>query len=432
MNLKFGILKLVIVGGLLSNFPAFANPTSDLIDPMNSEVSKNKNLSTSSLLERVLEADTEEKKYLGVVGFIDNYGEWLTVNVKGQAPVVLHVISYLLQTDNEDIAANLIRGGVTKGWLSYKFGDGVANDFVFALNGGQLSYLKALFEDAPEGLNSEMMINLSGSTVTPLALLATDEFIGLDFYKEIVSEMLNAGANPELKMENGLTPYSIASSSNNMLFVRVMQDFQESQSKGIKSLEKNTPLISSELIEMQAIADAFIEKPQSEKTQYATEKLHEMWVQMILKGYNIPADLILDELSKRRDFDLDMRINGGLSGMMAASMSPLYGGNVEYLKRLVDKGADPAILIEVPVEKGDTILVNYIQLALRKDNYKAISYLIRLGVNFITIPGSKDVFVLTEAMEQKAYLSAVLIKRAMMSAMKSELITSGTGNDSTK
>lgn len=432
MNFKYKILSVFVVGALFSGV-SLSVKAEELVDPSSISGVVAKGVTTPALLERVLSADSEEKRYLGVVGFIDNYGQWLTVSPKDQEPVIIHVTSYLLQKGHEDVATALLKNGVTKGWFSYKFADGVANDFIFALQNGQLSYLKTLFQDFPEGLNSEMMIAQGASKVLPLAILATSEYVKVDFYKEILSDMLSYGANPQMKMANGLTSLTIASSSNNMTFVRVVQDYLGSQGKGFNSLMKNTPLSSDELIEMQAIADVFIEKSKEEKASYPYDKLHEMWVQMILKGYNVAADIIFDELSTRKDFDIEKRVNNGLSPMMAAVMSPLYGGNVEYAQRLFDEGADPSILIDVPTKDGEEPLsVNYIQLSLGKDNYKSVAFMLSKGVNFVTTPGDDSVFILTEAMEQKSYLSAVLLKEALMSSVKNLPKKVGSENGSKK
>ena len=380
------------------------------IDPMQITLKAD---ASSSLLERVLQNDDEQKRYEGVVGFIEHYGQWVTLSSSAGLPARINVVSYLMQTKRGELAANLLKNGVLEGWVSYRFMDGVANDFVFALQNQDKAYLKALFTEAPKGLNSPLIVRTDGAPILPLALLATNEYTKSPFYSEVVTAMLEAGANPHQKMESGISPMLVASSSNNMLFVRVVNDFIENQSKGVQGLLSNTPLSSHEMIEMQELADTLIEQTNEEKSQYNYDRLHNMWVQMILKGYNLPADQLYAELKKRPEFDINQRATGGLSALMAAAMSPLYGGNVDYAKTLVKGGADPQQLIEIQGDDGEVIKVNLIQLALQKDNFKIVAYLITQGVNFITVPGEDDVFMLSEAMEQKAFLSATILKEAL-------------------
>ena len=141
---------------------------------------------------------------------------------------------------------------------------------------------------------------------------------------------------------------------------------------------------------------------------------------MILKGYNIAADLMYEKLTTYPKFSIDYRDNGGLSGLMAATLSEVYGGNVEYAKKLIDLGADPTVLINVQGIPGEEepIKINLIQLALEKDNYKVVGLLIVSGVDFLFLPGSDELLMLHSAMEQKAFKSAEMIRQAIMQSMK--------------
>lgn len=400
----------------LSGVPAVsASNTVSVLDP---DTIQTKNEATSSLLARVLKEEDEAKRYAGVVSFVQFYGQWVTLEGESVSPRI-HISSYLLQSGNSDIAAQLLKNGVLDGWLSYRFMDGVANDFIFALKGSHRDYLKALFKSSPNGLNTPFAVQLKGEKVTPLALMATREYMDMPFYSDILMSMLEAGANPNQKMSTGISPLIIASSTNNMQFVRVVQSFNAGQTKSLNGLLTNTPLEDSELIEMQAIADTLIEESKEKKASYKYDKLYALWVRMILKGYNIPADIMYKELKTRPEFDINSKSVGGLTPLMAASMSPLYGGNVEYASLLIDRGAEPRVL--VPVGEGeDEVRVNLLQLALQNDNYKIVALMISKGVNFISLPDHDDVLILSEAMEQRAYMSASIIKQALIQAVDYE------------
>lgn len=419
MSLKLNTLLMAVVLAVSSPMSlaqeTASSPAQDgVLDP---SLMKEEREASSALFARVLEEKDEESRYKGVLGFIEHYGEWITLSGENVSPKI-HISSYLLQTGQSSLAALLVKNGVLNGWMSYRFMDGIANDFIFALKGGHRDYLNALLKYAPKGLNTPMSIQIGGEKVLPLSLMATREYMEMPFYDDILMAMLDAGANPHQKMSSGISPMIVASSSNNMRFVRVVQTYLAGQTKSLSGLMKNTPLEESELVEMQAIADAFIEHSPEKKSRYDYTKLFDMWVQMILKGYNTPADLIYEELKKRKEFDIEGQNVDGLSPLMAASMSPLYGGNVEYAKVLIERGAQASKLTSIPGEDGKPINVNYIQLALTRDNFKIVALMIANQVNFVTAPDDEDVLLLTEAMTQKAYVSATILKEALSKAIK--------------
>jgi ankyrin repeat protein len=374
---------------------------------------------SSAILDMALKDNqSEEDRYTAVTGFVEKYGEWVTLNGSDSSPKV-HISSYLLLTKNGDLATALLRNNVYKGWLAYRFMDGVASDFVFALQNNEAGYLKELFRLAPSGLNTAFPIQLEGENVLPLSLLATNEYVKSPFYDEILLSMLENGANPHQKMSTELTPMIVASSSNNMRFVRIVQTHNSGQARTLTGLLSNTPMDNAEMIEMQAIADTFMEQSKEKKASYRLDKLHELWVQMILKGYNLPADLMYEELIGRSGFNINSPTSGGLTAMMAAVMSPLYGGNVEYAKLLIKRGVSPKTMIEIPVNNDEKTLlsVNYIQLALQGDNFKIVALMIANNVNFISLPEDESVLILAEALEQKSYISAAIIKEALLYAV---------------
>jgi ankyrin repeat protein len=394
-----------------------AQDGASLLDPMKIE---SKVEATSSLLSKVLSENSGIEQYQGVIGFIQYYGEWITLKTATGVSPRIHITSYLLQTGHESLASNLLKNGVVDGWISYRFMDAVSNDFLFALEGEYVEYLATLFQEKPNGINNEISIRLDGTNVLPIAVLATNEHKEKPRYKQILTGMLDAGANPYQKMDTGLSSLMIASSSNNMVFVRIVQDHFANESGSLKSLLKNTPLDSGQRIEMQAIADTLIEQTAEKKSKYNFAKLHDMWIQMILKGYNVPADIIYEELRKRGEFNVDYLSDNGLNAMMAAVMSSLYGGNVEYANILLDRGAVPDYLIETYTDDGAPLKIGYIQLALQKDNYKAVALLVSAGVNFVTVPDDEDTFLLSEALEQQAYLSATILRQALVSVLKNK------------
>jgi ankyrin repeat protein len=368
---------------------------------------------SSALLSRAMDVDGVEQRYRAVQGFMKMYGEWVILSaVDGTTPRI-HISSYLLKMGHEDVASALLKNGAFDGWLTYQFAGGVVSDFQFAIEDGNVEYLSTLFSVSPSGLNTPMTIMLGSEPALPLAILASSKHAKSKHYEKIIYAMLNAGANPHQKMSTGVTPMLVASSGNNVKFIRVVQNFLEGQSSNMALMLKNTPLQSNELIEMQAIADALLETPQSEKDSIPYDRLHDTWIQMILKGYNTAAEVFYLELKRRPEFEIDMQTKKGLNAMMAASMSTLYGGNVEYVSRLVDRGADVSFTINIPGDDGEIIQVGYLQLAFTSDNYKVVAQLISSGINFVHAPDNVEIPLVNEAYEQNAFLSATVIKHAL-------------------
>lgn len=426
MNSKKRLLGLLLIS-LISNLSIAAdgdielmNPVPSLVNPMSEQGEKGD--ASQQVAERILtEAGGDlQRQYEGLKGFIEFYGDWITLFSDGQTAKI-DVNSYLLIKGHSDVATLLLKTNVVKGWRAYKFLDGVASDFAIAISNGRLDYLTELFKHSPEGLNTPLQVSLDAEPVLPLAMLATNDYVSVPMYDEIVMSMLDAGASPYKKMSSGLSPIVVASANNNMQFVRIVQVHASGQTKTTKGLLSNTPLEDFEVVEMQAIADTWMEKSAATRAEYQYDKLYELWVSMILKGYNVPADLMYEELRSRPNFSIEQRINDGLSPLMAASMSRLYGGNVEYANLLIDRGAKQTALVSMPASAGQPEQkVNYIQLALQRDNYKVVALMISKGVDFVSAPDNAEILLLSEAMAQKAYVSAAVLKEALSHAIEQE------------
>ncbi|MEG3765136.1 hypothetical protein [Alteromonas sp. 14N.309.X.WAT.G.H12] len=391
-----------------SQYSLAQDPQTELVNPMSIAMQKDV---SSLMVERIFQEPEEEERFRGLDGLIKTYGPWITLESNGEAHR-MYLTSYLLQTGRDEAAAWLVRTGAVKPWMVYRFDNGVANDFVFAVSTGSLKFLAATFEVAPNGLNTPLIVTPDGQRVLPLAIIASKSSDDQSVYENIIFMMLKAGADPHKKMASGLSPMIVASGSNNSQFIQITQSFLDGQLSTPKGIFNNTTLSSEELLEMQAIADAWIEKDVEERKTYQYDKLFNLWIQMIMKGYNIPADLMYEELKSRETFDINAKSLGGVSPLMAVALSSPYGGNVEYGKRLVERGADPQQLVAIKMNQ-DTINVNLIQLALRNDNYKVIALLIVNGVDFTTLPDNPGALILAQAIEQKAYKSASVIKEAL-------------------
>lgn len=345
-------------------------------------------LERRALLESYLNMTDPQARYLKIESFAKE-NPWISLNDQPNATV--HILTYLLQRDQEDDAVLLVKNRALRGWITYNFMDSVASDYMFALQGGHVKYLAALTATYPEGVNTPFTISLDGSQILPLSVLADKAFSDKPYYEGALRLMMNAGANPAQAMANGLTAITVASSAGNTKFMQILNRVRDESTGGEVPLLQNVRQNAVETAEMQSIMDALIEKSMEDrKLTYNYVKMHEFWIQMILKGYNTPANEILRTLETYPEFNIDSKTPKGLNAMMAAAMSRIYGGNVDYMKILVDKGADPHQLYELPPEASSDkpLRSNLIQMALYKDNYKVVAFLITKGVNFILTPES--------------------------------------------
>jgi ankyrin repeat protein len=403
------LVALLSITFASSSVYAQNNIQSDVKDPMRIVIQKEV---SASMVKRIVSAPDEETRLKGLDGLIQNYGPWVTLNNNDEI-FRMYITSYLIQTGHDSEAAWLVQTGAAEPWMTYRFGDGVANDFILAASSGASKYIEAILEKSPERVNTPLVITLDGQKALPLAILASKDYENVEEYDNLLLLLLKSGANPHQKMDSGVSPMIIASSGNNSSFVSVTQSFLDGQLSTPKGMFSNTALTADEMLEMQAIADAWIEKPDDEKNSYDYDKLYNLWIKMIIKGYNLPADLMYSELKNREQFDINAKSIGGVSPLMAVSLSSSYGGNVEYGKLLIDRGADPTVLVDVNIGENDIIKVNLIQLALRNDSYKVVALYIVNNVNFSTLPDEPNALILTQAIEQKAYKSAAVIKEAL-------------------
>jgi hypothetical protein len=107
------------------------------------------------------------------------------------------------------------------------------------------------------------------------------------------------------------------------------------------------------------VNDLFTEKTNSE--------LNDLFTHFIMLGFNDAADLLWN--NERVDIDVNRKSSQGTEPLMAAAMSYIDGGNVEYAKILIDNGA----LIDIYTPKNK---ISIASIAAIKDNYKIVSILI--------------------------------------------------------
>ena len=388
-----------------------------LADFVSKEQLSLKPLYSSALIESALNESDTAQRLIQVEQLVLEKGQWVGI-ADGEGELFpLHVTNYLLQRGYEDAAVRLLRSGAVEGWVSYPFQSGVVSDFYIALKFGATRYIEALVEYQASQINKPVRITLEGNETLPIAFLSTEEHVDKPYYESVLMTLLRGGADPMITMPNGVSPMLLANISNNTRFVQIVQSFRDKQFDSPEGFFKNSPLSPSQALEMQAVADLIIEESGRYKA-LPTSKLHDFWIKMILKGYNTPADLIYDILRRRDGFDINMANEEDITALMASSISSLYGGNVEYAALLIRRGADPKQLVTFVGESGQEVQLNLMQLSLQRDNYKMIALLIREGGDFVGIPGGEpEDFLLTQAIEQNALKSVMVLREALKRLM---------------
>jgi hypothetical protein len=350
-----------------------------------------------------------------LVAYTKQNGQWLTINLKGK-PSNLHIATYLLEIGYEREAIALLGMNAIDGWVGFEFGGEYFTDIQYALAGGNSKYLQALYIKYPEKMNSQFQVGINGETSTVLGLLATKAYAILPEYESMIHLALNAGADLSTPAVGDILPEVVASTVNNIKFIKIVRGRTIGDPKlskdGKKRIYSNPMLSQVELLEEQSLIDAFIEVGLEDRDSFVLSKLHANWVDMIMRGYNNMAEVFYDELVKNDSFNINMKTAKGITALQATALSNVYGGNVSYAQRLIGRGADTKVLITLG--SGDReVTANLIELSLPGDGYQTVALFIESGVPFVYNVKDKDMLIIQEAVRHRAYKSAHIIKGAI-------------------
>lgn len=132
-------------------------------------------------------------------------------------------------------------------------------------------------------------------------------------------------------------------------------------------------------------------------------ELNNLFVNFISLGMNDAADAIWN--NKNVKIDLSRYSDNGLTALMAASITPIEGGNVEYAIKLVEHGAD----VNQGAKKSD---ISPVSLASTVDNYKVVAYLILQGAKFMS-QDKLELRPIDYALKNNSVKSAAVIKESL-------------------
>jgi ankyrin repeat protein len=147
--------------------------------------------------------------------------------------------------------------------------------------------------------------------------------------------------------------------------------------------------LSQEDLEIQSRIISYLEEQYFSKKVWTKEDKYDVfstYVDAIQIGYNDLADSIWNYSLSDENFNIDLSYYSkrNITPLMAASMSEIEGGNVEYAIKLIELGADP----EQTTKKNN---ISPLSLSAVNDNYKVLTALIVAGAN----PLKKDDMGLT-------------------------------------
>lgn len=133
------------------------------------------------------------------------------------------------------------------------------------------------------------------------------------------------------------------------------------------------------------------------------EELNNLFVNFISLGMNEAADAIWN--NKNVKIDISRYSENGLTPLMAAAITPIDGGNIEYAIKLVNKGAD----VNQGAKKSD---ISPVSLASTVDNYKVVAYLILKGAKFMS-QDKLELRPIDYALRNNSVKSAAVIKESL-------------------
>jgi ankyrin repeat protein len=146
-----------------------------------------------------------------------------------------------------------------------------------------------------------------------------------------------------------------------------------------------------------------LKKKYLDAKNYNEEELNNLFTSFISLGLNDAADAILND--KNVKIDLNRYNTNGLTPLMAAAITPMKGGNVEYAKKLIDLGVD----INKGTKNAD---VSPMSLASTMNNYKVVAVLIFNGALFMK-EDKMNFRPIDYALRNNSLESAQIIKEAL-------------------
>ena len=361
--------------------------------PQNIEFTVNE-LVIDENLKNLLNQDSFAKRYILLKGLINQKGLDLVKLKTDDKEHSIPLTSYLLLEGYEEEAIRLVEEDLSSDIKNFNFNGNTYNDLIISVFNKNLKFFKLVAEKNKDRLNEQFMFNGEEGYYLFLLVAQTKSPETNDFTKIL----LENGASPYIQTKNGYTAEKVASFENNIYLLETLHDFENKRDK--KDVLINASLPYAQKIKQQKIIENLNDGMLQDLKNKG--KLHDNWITLILYGYNEAANIVFEELKKDSSFDVNKPNAKGINALMAASMSAIPGGNIEYAIKLQNEG------INFNYEFNDTQAMH---IAVTQDAYKIVMFLIKNKYNFIQDKKGKSFFDI--AMESKSYKSAYIIKEAM-------------------
>jgi len=343
-------------------------------------------------IKSILSQETLAKRYILLKAYAGTHQD-LTIKVKNNnEESSIPLLSYLLIEGFETEAIKLVEEGVLTSFSSFDFGGNQYNDLLIAILNNQDKYFEVAARLNKENLNEQFNFNNEEGYYIFVAV-AEVKSTKSSFFTKV---LLENGASPYLQTKNGHTAESIAAQKSNNYFLEELRHFENKKAKN--EIKINTPLSYKDKIKQDRIVENLNNGLLNEISKDFT-KMHNQWITLIILGYNDAAEILYAELVKNKDFDITKPNEKGVNPLMAAAMSSVPSGNIEYALKLIDRG------IDVKFESNDT---RAIDIVVVKDSYKLLIPLMKSGENFMTNKNGEYLFEV--AMKNKSYKSAYILK----------------------
>lgn len=351
-------------------------------------------------LKNLLNQDSFAKRYILLKGLISQKGVDLVKFKINDKENSIPLTSYLLLEGFEQEAIKLIEEDIITEIKNFEFNNNIYNDFIISIFNKNLDFFKLIAQKHKDKLNEQFKFNGEEGYYLFLLVAQTKSPETNDFTKIL----LENDASPYIQTKNGYTAEKVASFENNIYLLETLHDFENKRDK--KDVLINVSLPYTQKIKQDKIIEnlnnGMIEDLKN------NNKLHDNWITLILYGYNDAANIIFEELKKDKNFNVNKPNSKGINALMAASMSAIPGGNIEYALKLKSEG------IDLNYEHKDTQAMH---IAVSQDAYKIVMFLIKNKINFIKDKNGKSFFDI--ALENKSYKSAYIIKEAMKIVVES-------------
>lgn len=298
----------------------------------------------------------------------------------------------LLENKNEDLAIKYFHKNEEIPNKLYGTENGnVTSDIIVAFENSQDKYIQEILPMV-EGINNTFRYD-NKDNFTLFMVFAKS--LNIENKEKIMDIFVKKGVNHSIKNSMGETAFDIAYKNNNYFFKELYLIKAGDEKIGLllsnDELKNTNKKLQSKIVSN--LNNGLLDDLKKDK-----EKLFETYIDFIVSGYNEAAFILESEIE-----NFEKENKRGVTPLMASAISIIDGGNVEYAKRLIEKGVN--INQKTERSNGATALM----LSMVKDNYKVATLLFLNNVDYKTKDKNGN-NVFEYAIKYNAIKSMIIIK----------------------